>query len=386
MIILRAAFHRRRFALVGVALILIAGRSAFISSKAAPANAYPGLHWDTVQNVEQYGWSRERLRAAEAQAVAVGSAAGMIVTGGRVVASWGDVARTFQAHSVRKSFMNALYGIYIAEGKIDTSRTLRQLEINEKPTSLTAEEQSATVLDLLRSRSGVYLPTASENEAMRESRPERGSHRPGTFWYYNNWDFNALGTIFRNRTGADIFQTFKLRIADPLGMEDFDIKDERNTYVHESYSMHPGYRFRISARDLARFGLLYLRGGRWRERQLIPEDWVRESTRSHSNAETSVTKSGYGMLWWVAIRSDRGIPIGAYTASGNGGQRLTVFPSLDTVVVNLMNTDVQGPRLSSSGWDRLLEPILQARIDSPRSNKGTEIGIAGLGESSSTRK
>jgi CubicO group peptidase (beta-lactamase class C family) len=199
--------------------------------------------------------------------------------------------------------------------------------------------------------------------------PERGSHRPGTFWHYNNWGFNALGTIFRNRTGTDIFQAFKSRIADPLGMEDFDIKDKRNTYVQEAYSMHPGYRFRISARDLARFGLLYLRGGRWGERQLIPEEWVRESTRSHSKAETSVTKSGYGMLWWVAIRSDRGIPIGAFTASGSGGQRLTVFPALDTVVVNLMNTDIQGPRLSSSAWDRLLEPILQARIDSPRSTK-----------------
>jgi len=369
----RAASHRwnhlRRLASASAALTLIAVWPASTSSRAESAKTHPGLHWDTAQNVEELGWSKERLEAAKAQAVAMGSAAGMIVTGGRVISSWGDVAKTFHAHSLRKSLMNALYGVYVAEGKIDTSLTLRELGISEKPNPLTSAEQEATVLDLLRSRSGVYLATASENEAMRQARPERGSHRPGTFWHYNNWDFNALGTIFRNRTGADIFQAFKSRIADPLRMEDFDIKDKRNTYVQEDYSMHPGYRFRISARDLARFGLLYLHGGRWDGRQLISEDWVRESTSSHSKAETSVTKSGYGMLWWVAIRSDRGIPIGAYTASGNGGQRLTVLPSLNTVVVNLMNTDIQGPRLSSSGWDRLLEPILQARLDSPRSAK-----------------
>jgi CubicO group peptidase (beta-lactamase class C family) len=360
---LRRTQLRARLAPAGVLLALIAASSAPGSSKAEPVKVYPGLHWDTARNVEQLGWSREKLEGAKAQAAAVGSAAGMIVTGGQIIKSWGDVTKTFRAHSLRKSFMNALYGIYVAEGKIETSLTLRQLGITEKPTPLTAGEQEATVQDLLRSRSGVYLQAASENEAMRQARPERGSHRPGTFWYYNNWDFNALGTIFRDRAGADIFKAFNSRLADPIGMEAFDINDTGNAYVKEPYSMHPGYRFRISARDLARFGLLYLRGGRWEGRQLIPEDWVRDSTRSHSKAETSVTKSGYGMLWWVAIRSDRGIPIGAYTASGNGGQRLTVCPSLDTVVVNLMNTDVEGPRLSSSGWDRLLEAILQARIE-----------------------
>jgi len=332
---------------------------------AQPAKSYPGPHWETAANVEELGWSKERLETAKAKALAAGSAAGMIVTNGRVVATWGDIAKTFHAHSVRKSFMNALYGVYVADGKIDTAATLRQLGITDKPHALTPQEQEATVLDLLRSRSGIYLATASENDAMREARPQRGSHRPGTHWHYNNWDFNALGTIFRNRTGADIFQAFQTRIAGPLGMEDFDVKDNRNTYVQEEYSMHPGYRFRISARDLARFGLLYLREGKWNDRQLIPSNWVRESTTSHSKAESSITKSGYGMLWWVATRSERGIPVGAFTASGNGGQRVTVLPAIDTVVVNLMNTDGKGPRLTSSGWDRLLEPILQARLDGP---------------------
>jgi CubicO group peptidase (beta-lactamase class C family) len=325
-------------------------------------NTFPGTRWERAVNVQELGWSTERLEAARAAAIAAGSAAGMIVTGGQVVAQWGDVSKTYHSHSTRKSFMNALYGIYRAEGRIDTSLTLGALGIREKGTDLSPQEKQATVLDLLRSRSGVYLPAAGEIQAMRDARPARGSHAPGTFWYYNNWDFNVLGTIFRQKTGVDIFEALRTRIADPIGMEDFDIRHA--SYDSEPESLHSGYWFRISARDLARFGYLYLRQGRWKDRQLIPKAWVEESTRSYSTAEPSVTKSGYGLMWWVATRSEFGIPIGSYTASGTGGQRLTVIPPLDTVVVNLMNTDVEGPRLGSSDWDRLLGVILKARSKS----------------------
>jgi CubicO group peptidase (beta-lactamase class C family) len=323
---------------------------------------WPGKHWEAAEDIEHLGWSRQKLEAAKAKAIEAGSAAGMIVTGGKVVAQWGDVARLYRAHSVRKSFMSALYGIYVAEGKLDTSRTLRELGITDK-TPLTSQEQEATVLDLLKARSGVYIPAASEIQVMRDARPERGSHPPGTFWYYNNWDFNALGTIFRERTGADIYEAFKSRIADPIGMEDVDLRVKGYGYVYEESSMHPGYQFRTSARDLARFGLLYLRKGKWGKQQVIPEQWIADSTTSYSAAESAITNSGYGYLWRIAARSERGIPAGAFTASGAGGQRMTVLPSLDTVVVNLMDTELKGgPSLNSKGWDRLLEQILQARI------------------------
>ena len=103
------------------------------------------------------------------------------------------------------------------------------------------------------------------------------------------------------------------------------------------------------------------RGGRWKDRQIVPKAWVEASTRSYSTAEPSTTKNGYGLMWWVTTRSEHGIPVGTYTASETGGQRLTVIPELDTVVVNLMDTDVDGPRLGSTDWDRLLGVILQAR-------------------------
>lgn len=330
-------------------------------------DGFPREEWEAASSVEELGWSPARVAALKARVDSVGSAAFIIVTRGQVVAAWGDTARTFWTHSVRKSFMSALVGMAVAEGKIDTARTLGDLGITEKGTTLTELERQARVIDLLQARSGVYIPAAGEIDAMREARPARGSHAPGAFWYYNNWDFNALGTIFRRATGEDIFQAIDRRIARPIGMQDF--RAEEGTYDVEEHSEHPTYAFRVSARDLARFGLLYLHRGRWRSQQLVPASWVDASLRSYSatgDQGSLATKSGYGYMWWIQTNArahpELGIPDGTFTASGNGGQRLTVFPQIETVIVNLMNTDEPGPRIGSNQWDTLLGNVLGARL------------------------
>ena len=76
--------------------------------------------------------------------------------------------------------------------------------------------------DLLEARSGVYHPALYETPAMAKQRPARGSHEPGTFWYYNNWDFNALGTIYEHATGSGIYDALDRLIARPIGMQDYD--------------------------------------------------------------------------------------------------------------------------------------------------------------------
>jgi CubicO group peptidase (beta-lactamase class C family) len=290
----------------------------------------------------------------------------MIVTKGRVVAAWGDTARTFRTHSVRKSFMSALVGMAVAEGKIDTSATLATLRIRERE-PLTDVEQKATVANLIRARSGVYLPAAGENDAMRNTRPKRGTRPPGTHWYYNNWDFNVLGTIFRQQTGEDIYQAIDRRIAKPIGMQDYRIA-EGSYGLEEQYSLHPSYTFRISARDFARFGVLYLNRGRWMDKQLIPASWVDASVQSYSpsgDQGSRATHSGYGFLWWIqrnaSAHPELDIPDGSFTASGLGGQLMTVIPQIETVVVNMMNTDEAGRRISADQWDRLLAMVMSAR-------------------------
>lgn len=300
----------------------------------------------------RHGWSAEGLEKVRESAVELGSAAVLIVTDGKVVFSYGDVTRKYRAHSIRKSFLSALYGIAVAEGSIDLSATLAELGIDDKA-GLTETEAEATVRDLLQCRSGVYLDAASVTSDQKESRPPRHRFLPGEHWFYNNWDHNVLGSIYRQETGLDLFEAFEQRIAVPIGMEDFELADTR--YQYEDASDHPSYKFRISTRDLARFGTLFLDRGSWDGRQLVPADWVDASTRAHSVTGRSGTKSGYGMLWWVSES-------GAYTASGTGGQRLTVLPSIRTVVVHRADTDdPDGPRIGSSAYDRFLARILEAR-------------------------
>ena len=158
-----------------------------------------------------------------------------------------------------------------------------------------------------------------------------------TFWYYTNWDFNVLGTSFE-RT-KDLFRGFKARIADPIGMEDFRLEDTE--YVGGADSVYPAYPFRLTARDMARFGLLFLRGGRWQARQIIPEAWVRESVTSYSDAGES---GGYGYMWWVAANGKHvpgtALPEGSYSARGAGGHYILVIPKYDLIHRARVNTDI----------------------------------------------
>ncbi len=140
--------------------------------------------WEMISSPESVGWSTEGLRQAYDFAQNIQTAAVMIIYDGRVLYYWGDITRKFLVHSCRKSFMSALYGIHVAEGNIDLTKTVGELGIDDL-SPLTELEKTATVRMLLQARSGVYHPAACESQGMKDSRPERHSHAPGTFWYYN---------------------------------------------------------------------------------------------------------------------------------------------------------------------------------------------------------
>jgi len=315
--------------------------------------------WDYADRPEDLGWSSRRLNRLIPELERINVAALMIVSDGQVVFDWGNTANNFGAHSMRKSLLSALYGIAVGEGTIDLSQTLEALGIDDK-VPLTQAEKQATVADLLKARSGVYIPAAGEAASMRASRPARGSHAPGTFWYYNNWDFNALGTISDQESGEkNIYEAFQRQVAGPIGMQDLDI--ERLYYGYEPQSMHPYYGFRISARDLARFGQLYLQRGMWRGEQVIPAEWVEESVFPYSRTKDLGTYSGYGYMWWIAAEDHWAIPEGSFAASGYGGHTVEVLPDLNTVIVLRVNTDDPTVELLDSQIaDRLVIEVLRA--------------------------
>lgn len=320
---------------------------------------FPGTSWEQLARPKQRGWSVDKLKAAHDFTSTMDTAAVMIVVGGRVLDEWGATDQRFNVHSIRKSFLSALCGIQVQDGRMQMSATMADLGIDDNAPVLTEVEKQATVADLLKARSGIYHPALYETVKMKAARPARHSHQPGEFWYYNNWDFNALGTIYEQQTGTSIFADFKARIAAPIGMEDFRVKD--GSYVTGADSIHRAYPFRMTARDMARFGLLFLRGGQWQGKQIIPAAWVKASTTACSKAGSS---GGYGYLWWVAVdgRHLPGVtlPAGSFSARGAGGHHILIVPPLDLVIVHRVNTDIAGRKVESAQFGELVRLILAA--------------------------
>ena len=348
--------------------ILISPQLAAASEKKHHRSAhdeYPGQHWTQVRRPEDRGWSSDKLAAAKAYADSIDTAAVIVVDDGIIVSQWGATETKFKVHSVRKSFLNALYGIAVAKKEIDLNATLDQLGIDDNAPSLTPEEKQARVIDLLKARSGVYHVALAESPGMKAARPVRGSHPPRSFWYYNNWDFNALGTIYEKLTHDSIYHSFDVQIAQRIGMEDYDPKEQE--YQTGPDSVHPAYPFRMTGRDMARFGLLYLRGGRWRDAQIVPSPWVRESTTAYSVADGIAGDgySGYGYLWWVAVNGNHypkvELPDGSFSAWGAGGHFIAVIPALNVVIVHRVNTDDPAKKVTLEQFGELLHLILAAR-------------------------
>jgi CubicO group peptidase (beta-lactamase class C family) len=306
------------------------------------------------------GWIQASLQAAQVFAENHASTSGLVVEHDRIVFSWGDIARPSNIHSCRKSLLSALVGIAVEKKQLDLGATLASLDIDDIPPSLSNEEKQARVVDLLEARSGVYHPAAYETKGMKEKRPERGSHAPGTFWYYNNWDFNTLGSIYEHATGRSIFEAFDAQIAKPIGMQDFTPRDGH--YRLEQVSRYPAYLFDLSARDFARFGLLYLHGGRWNGAQVVPADWVAASVRPASDTHSG----GYGYLWWTANsatgkRPHIAFPKGSYWAEGHLGQYAVVIPSLDLVIVSRVDPSLTKSEMSKPEMAELVQLILAAK-------------------------
>jgi CubicO group peptidase (beta-lactamase class C family) len=333
--------------------------------RGASHDLYPGKQWNQLAKPEDRGWSSEKLATAKAYADSLDTAAVIVVDDGIIVSQWGATATKFNVHSIRKSFLSALYGIAVAKGQIELNATLDQLGIDDNEPSLTPVEKQARVIDLLKARSGIYHAALYESPAMRAEKPQRGSHPPRTFWYYNNWDFNALGTIYEKLTHDSIYHAFDAQIAQRIGMEDYDSKEQE--YVTGPDSIHRAYPFRMTARDMARFGLLYLRGGKWRGEQLIPSQWVRDSTTAYSVADGNARDnySGYGYLWWVAVNGNHypkvEVPDGSFSAWGAGGHFIAVIPALDIVVVHRVNTDDPAKKVTLDQFGELLRLILAAK-------------------------
>jgi CubicO group peptidase (beta-lactamase class C family) len=339
----------------------------------------PGADWLQV-SPESVGYSSAKLEALRGWLKTQDTSSMVVVAQGRIIFSYGDVSHTSKVASVRKSVLGMLYGRYLLDNTIDLDKTVVQLGLDDKDPFLPIEAK-ATLVQLLASRSGIYLPTPKVSPETLPGwdqgryMPPRGSEYPGTHYVYNNWDFNAAGTAFEKATHKDIYQAIQTDLAGPIGMQDYVIAKQKK--IPAPGSVHPEYAMYLSTRDMARLGVLMLDYGVWNGKILFPGDWVRYMTSLITPFRdinpTSLRNAGepqrwgYGLLWWVwdepafPGNTYTGFMQGAYSAMGTGGQYITVLPAKDMVVVHQVDIDKNDRvSVSPSSYMAMLSMIANA--------------------------
>jgi CubicO group peptidase (beta-lactamase class C family) len=276
-----------------------------------------------------------RLAFGEGGAVVTGTRAVVVVWHGQLIAE--RYAPGFTSHtrlagwSMTKGVMNALIGILVGQGKLNTGAPASVPEWAGDSRRLIA------VADLLHMNSGLRWwefyggPSDATNMLFKESNMSEYaarsglSHPPGLVFNYSSGSANILAGIIRRVVGDDYYYRFPYeQLFYRTGMYSAVMEpDAGGTFVGSSYCF-------ATARDWARFGLLYLRDGVWAGRRILPEGWVKWTT----------TGGEYGALWWLnhdelGHRRHPQLPKDCYSCEGYEGQYIWVIPSKDLVIVRM---------------------------------------------------
>jgi len=151
-------------------------------------------------------------------------------------------------------------------------------------------------------------------------------YEPGSRFDYDSAAPALFGPIIEQVSGMSVGQFAKNFLFGPLGIEHY------RWFILPGGQEYTGGGFQMRPRDMAKFGQLYLQKGTWNGEQLISKEWVEESTRTHLLADAQLDQY-YGYYWWKEMFPIDDRWIETYFASGNGGNRIYVFPSEDLVAV-----------------------------------------------------
>ena len=264
----------------------------------------------------------------------------VIIQGGKLILEryadgYGPDA-TYPSWSMAKSMTQALAGMLVMDGKLDIHAPA---DIPEWTAA--GDQRGKLTLDLLlRMSSGLafvedYSPeNPSDVIAMLFGEGEKDvahfaadkplAHEPGTFWSYASGTTNIVSRCLSRaigKSGPDFEAFMRARLFGPLGMTSATPKfDAAGTFIGSSYCF-------CTARDFARFGLLYLRDGMWDGTRLLPESWV-DYARTPTPRQPGLEDLPYGAHWWLDIAGP-----GSFSANGYQGQYTVVVPDLDLIVV-----------------------------------------------------
>jgi len=272
---------------------------------------------------------------------------------GRVVAEqYGpdtDGDTTLISWSMAKSITQALVGLLVGDGVLDLDAPAAV------PEFAGTEKAAITLRDLLAMKPGLefvedYVDDSvshclemlfgagiSDHAHYAASLPL--IHEPGTVWNYSSGTSNIVARIVGDAVGGQprMAELMQGRLFDPIGMKSAAPKfDAAGTFVGSSYLY-------ATARDFARFGYLYLRGGVWDGQRILPVGWA-DYARAEVAIDPDPPHFGYGAHWWIW----RDQP-GSLAAHGYEGQYIVVVPARDLVLVHLgkVPVDVRPPLLAS---------------------------------------
>jgi CubicO group peptidase (beta-lactamase class C family) len=244
--------------------------------------------------------------------------------------------------SMAKSMLHSAVGVLVGDGKLDLDAPADVPSWSEDPD----DPRAAIMLEhLLAMRDGLtfaedyvdagvsdvieMLFGAGKDDvaAYAEGRPLQ--HEPDTHFNYSSGTSNVISAIAGRAVGGGpaLVEVLRARVLDPIGMTSADPRiDAAGTFIASSYVY-------ATARDFARFGMLYLRDGTWDSRRLLPEGWV-----DHGRRQRSVDPEGYGYgaHWWVV-----GDDMGSFRASGYEGQSILISPGLDLLAVRLGHSSAE---------------------------------------------
>jgi CubicO group peptidase (beta-lactamase class C family) len=302
------------------------------------AEVWPGDTWATARPAE-VGLAEERLAEARDYAL-TGGGSGMIVRRGRVVLTWGDLDMRYDVKSTSKSIGVTLLGVAWLDGKVglDDPAVKHHPEFALPPAANAAKGWRETItLRQLAAQTAGFAKVGGYTELL---------FAPGTEWHYSDGGPNWLAECLTLAYGKDLNDVMFERVFGPLGLTPDEIRWRKHAYRPPEIAgvarREFGSGFHANANALARIGLLYLRDGRWRDRRILPEEFVRLArTTDPRTAELPVrgTEHGhaarhYGLLWWNnGDGTLPGVPKDAYWSWGLYDSLIVVVPSLDLVAV-----------------------------------------------------
>lgn len=267
---------------------------------------------------------------------------------GEVVFEYGNTKKLINCHSARKSIMSLLIGIAQDKGFLSIDENLGEIGIDESTSPLTDTEKKATIRDLLMNRSGIYLQAEGEHDFQEDDRPKRGMYLPGEHFFYNNFDFNVLGTILEKKTGMSIGAFMEKYLAEPIGMQDFNAGNViygNPWFIRKDKSDHRIFWLYMSARDFARVGLVITNNGVCNNTKIVTNEWMDlcfDEFDLLTDQEQILFRpyKAFSYSWWIEKENN------TIWADGYGGQFLCIDRKEDFVLVQRNFT---GNSLLSSG-------------------------------------